>query len=39
MVPVYKQNFAQMYEEKIKDPENLRLLQRMNALEVRLPGP
>ena len=34
MIPVYKENFANLYEQKIKDSRHSNLLRRMGALEV-----
>jgi len=35
MIPVYKENFASLFEQRIKDKRNVDLLKRMSALEVR----
>ena len=34
MIPVYKENFANLYEQKVKDSRHSNLLRRMGALEV-----
>ena len=34
MIPVYMENFASLFEQRIKDERNVDLLRRMNALEV-----
>ncbi|KAF6034475.1 RNMT [Bugula neritina] len=33
MIPVYKENFASLFEQRIKDKRNVDLLKRMSALE------
>ena len=34
MIPVYKENFANLFEQKVKDSRHSNLLRRMGALEV-----